>query len=493
MISKIKQLSRDTAIYGTSIVLGRFLNFLLTPFYTNFLHEKELAFVIYVYSALAFINIAYSFGMETAFFRFYKSDKQLVDENLHHKTVFSNAYMSIIFFSIISTLLIFIFSPQITNSFNNSHYNVSQSLIILIGFIPLLDALVLIPFAYLRMTHQAVKFSTLRFLAIFINVILNIYFIAYLHKGIEGIILAQIISSSIALLIFSTLIIKNFVFKINFKLVKEMLWFGLPTLPASVSAIILQVADRQIMEIIAPKYLAVYGVNYRLGIPMMIFVSVFEYAWKPFYLHHYKDEEAKELFSQVFTYFTVISMLLILFWSLFVDVIVKFPFPGGTLINHKYWIGLDIVPIVLWGYYFNGVFTNFNAGFLIQKKTKYLPIAVGVSAIFNVVLNILIIPQYTYVGAAWATFLAYLLEAVLIYWYSRKIYYIKYDWKKIFTILIITSCIILLNVYIKDYFTSWLLLLAIKFLLMLVFIILLFIFGFLNKHNLQFLKHFVKS
>lgn len=491
MNSKLKRLTKETSIYGLSMVLGRFLNFLLTPFYSNYLSKNELAFVIYVYSAIAFINLLYSFGMESAFFRFVKNDSNDIDEETHQSIVFSNSYLSILLLSSINTIILFSLSNVIPNFVKS--YDANPLLIKLISLIPVLDALVLIPFAYLRITRNAIKFSILRFVAILLNVVLNVVFLVFFRLGVWGVIYAQLISSSFALVLFIPQIIKLLRFKIDFKLLKQMFAFGLPTLPASFSAIILQVADRQIMEYISsPDILSNYGVNYRLAIPMMVFVSIFEYAWKPFYLNHYQDSDAKELFSKVLTYFTAFSMLLILFWTFSLDFIVKLPFLGGNFINPIYWSGLNIVPIVMFGYYFNGVFTNLNAGFLIQKQTKYLPIAMGIGAIVNIVLNFWLIPFWGIYGGAWATFVAYLITAIVIYLYSRKVYPIEYEWKKIVFQTVLTLFIVFFDLYMKVFLSLTSLLLFRAF-IFIIFLLILYILIVNRNINLQFLKEFLSK
>jgi O-antigen/teichoic acid export membrane protein len=233
--------------------------------------------------------------------------------------------------------------------------------------------------------------------------------------------------------------------------------------------------------------------NYRLGIPMMIFVSMFEYAWKPFYLSHFRDLEAKELFAKVFTYFTICSMVLILLWTFSLDFIIRMPFIGGKFVNPTYWVGLPIVPIVLWGYYFNGVFTNFNAGFLIEKKTNYLPIIVGIAAILNVVINILVIPKYNIYGAAWATFIAYLVEAVLIYYFTLKVYPIKYEWNKVFKVILIAGVLLLIDRYFYSTDITLLILFAERLVLLTLFVLLLFYFKIIKIAEFSFIKRFINK
>ena len=473
MDNKLKRLTKETSVYGISMILGRFLNFLLTPFYSNYLNQNELAFIIYIYSAIAFINIFYSFGMESAFFRFIKGDNPQSNDQNNESLVFSNAYISILILSIVNSLILYILSYTIPKFIQS--YPATPTLIQVIALIPVLDALVLIPFAYLRINRNALKFAILRFIAIFLNVLLNIIFLMYFSLGVWGVILSQLISSTVALCIFLPQIFKLLKFHLDTNLLKKMLSFGLPTLPASFSAIVLQVADRQIMEYIStPDVLANYGVNYRLAIPMMIFVSIFEYAWKPFYLNHYKDNDAKELFSKVLTYFTSVSMLLIVAWTFSLDYIVQLPFLGGKFINPIYWSGLAIVPIVMFGYYFNGVFTNLTAGFLIEKQTKYLPIAVGIGAVVNIILNFWLIPIYGIFGGAWATFIAYLLAAFVIYLFSRKIYPINYQWKLIFLMVISTILVVLIDIFVRFNLSSEALVLLFRIILLFLLSLLLY-------------------
>ncbi|HOV91554.1 MAG TPA: oligosaccharide flippase family protein [Candidatus Kapabacteria bacterium] len=481
--SRIQQLSKEIIIYGIANVLGRFLTFLLTPLYTNYLPMNDVGEIINIFSILAFVNIAYSYGMDSSFFRYYEIYKT---EN--PKQVFSNAYFSILFLCFINTLIIEIFAPQISVFFNlQNRITITR----LIALIPALDALVLIPFSLLRITNQAMKFSMFRFVAILINVALNVIFIVVLHYGVLGIIVAQIISSSAALLMMLPIILKNLQFHYDFQLIKKMLAFGLPTVPASISGIILQVADKPIMRLLTnSQNVAIYGVNYRLGIPMMLFVSVFEYAWKPFYLNHYKDEDAKELFSRIFTLFTIVAMLLLLVWTYSLEFVVRLPFIGGRLIKPDYWVGLDIVPIILFGYFFNGIYINLTAGFLIEKQTKYLPIAVVTAALINILANFLLIPNYTYWGGAWATFIAYLIAAIIIYLYSRKIYLINYDWRSIFETVLISAIFIIINLFLPE--SNLIVLFIERLILLIAFVAILYYLKIIKYSDLQVLKSFLK-
>lgn len=306
--------------------------------------------------------------------------------------------------------------------------------------------------------------------------------------GGMGVLLAQAISSLIGVLIILPEIIAHFKIKLDFKMLKEMFLFGIPTVPASFSAYILQLADVPILRALASSQDAgLYRVNYRLGIPMMMFVSVFEYAWKPFYLSHYEDQDAKPLFSRIFTYFTLISAFIFLLVGFFIEFIVKIPFLGGEFINHQYWGGLGIIPIILGGYYFNGAYTNFVAGFQIQKKTQYLPIAIGIGAIINIIINFITIPIFGFWGAAWATLIAYFISAIILYFFTLKIYPIQYEWKRVFIILCSTISCYMIGIELTknlDIVYS----LVVRFFIFFLYFALLFIFKLFDTKEIQTIK-----
>lgn len=489
MLSQVKKLGSDTLIYGFATVFGRFLNFLLTPMYSNLLVGPEYEFVIYIYSLLAFVNVLYSFGMETAFFRFFSQDNPE-----QAKKVFTHSFYFINVISLIFTVSILLGSDFIASLIADPSLESSGNLIRIAAFIPLFDALILIPMGFMRMTNQAKKFAGIRFSLILLTVILNFLFLMVFDLQAEGVLISQLIASFVGVVYLLPMIFKNFLNMLDLKLFIRMFKFGLPTLPASLAAIILQVADRPILTELTNSYkdVVTYQVNYRLGIPMMIFVTVYEYAWKPFYLSHFKEQNAKELFARVFTYFTLVAALVFLSISLFIEFIVKIPGIGGQyFINPEYWSGLHIIPIILAAYYFNGVFTNMSAGLLIEKKTKFLPIAVGAAAIINIAMNFVLIPIIGYTGAAWATFVAYLVSAIIIYSISRNIYPINYEWKRVFIIIFVTVLIYIVDLLISSLLSDlWSFLF--KLTLLVFFLLILKKLNFFVKEELMLIKSIIK-
>jgi len=458
---------------------------MLTPLYTNYLTVKEVGDITYLFSIIAFLNIIFSFGLDSAFFRFFKND-----DTEHNKKVFTHAYIGIASLSLLFTTIIIIFSKPVSGSLIDMKDG--YMLIILGALIPFFDALMTIPYSLLRMTRKARRFSLTRFVLIIVAVGLNVLFIVFFNWGPKGAFLAQVLANLAGVFIFFPEIIKNIKFKFDRSLLGDMLRFGIPTVPAMISGMILQVADRPILKILTTSHeVGMYSVNYRLGIPMMLLVAVFEYAWKPFYLSRYHDTDAKQLFARILTYFTVVCGLFFLITALFMEFIVRIPFIGGRFINPVYWSGMGIIPIILAGYYFNGVFNNFAAGFHIEKKTKYLPYAVGAGALTNIVLNFITIPIYGLWGAAWAVFFAYLVAAVTLYVFTRRIYVVKYEWLRLAKIWVLTTLIYFATNYFNRGFSlKWKFL--IDFAALIFFSILLFVFNVFTKGEIARIKGILK-
>lgn len=444
MQKEIKSLASDTLIYGVFTIAGRFLTFMLTPIYTNYMSVKANGEIAIIFTLIAFLAVINSFGMDAAFFRFYdKNDLQ------QSKKVFTHAYIYNVIVGGLSSIFVIIFAgkfaPFISDSPDGWKY-------VQIGIlIPFFDTLMVVPYGLLRMTRRAWRFAGTRFGLILLAIILNLLFLIIFRWGLEGVLLAQLLTNICGFLIFLPEIIHHFSKFFDFKLFKDMFKFGLPTLPASFSSIILQLADRPILkELTDFSQVAIYTVNYRLGIPMLLFAAVFDYAYKPFYLSHFEQKDAKYMFSRIITYFTLVGSIVFLVTSLFIEFIVKVPFIGGRFINPAYWSGMYIIPLILGGYYFNGMFNNLAAGFYITKRTNFLPIAVGIGAASNIVINLILIPIMGYSGAAWATLIAYFISVVILFVFSRKIYPMKYDFKRIFTIWILSVFVNFSTIYLTN-------------------------------------------
>ncbi len=486
---KIKSLASDTLTYGIFQTLGRFLSFLLTPLYSNYLSQDENGVVAYLFAIIALIVYIYSFGMEASFFRFFKQG-----DEANNRKVFSVSFLTITLISFSCTLLIVLFSGNLASSIIGDTYQNAQAIIQVAALIPLFDMLMVIPYGRLRMLHRVKRFAITRFCIILLSVTLNVFFLIFTELGILGVFFAQLIASFVGTCIFLPDIIKSLDFNFDKKLFKEMLKFGLPTLPASLSTVAMQMLDRPIMKLFTnDAQIGIYQINAKLAIPMMLMVTIFDYAWRPFYLSHYKDEEAPRLFGRVLTYFTLVCAAVFLFVTLFIDNIVRIPLWNGRYFIHQdYWHAMYIVPILLFGYFFSGVTNNFAAVFHIEKKTKYLPIAISLSAVISVVLNFTLIPKLGILGASIALLIAYFSGAALMKFFQRKVNFkVDYEWRRIALIFLATFIVFAIGKYIIYSFDLYIAF-VLKLLCLVLFFILLKLLGFFTKSELQFLKNFIR-
>lgn len=484
MQSKIRALASDTLVYGISTVAGRFLTFLLTPLYTNYLTAGEIGDVTAIYAMIAFVNIAYSLGLEPAFMRFWEKDNA---ERSHE--VFSAAFLGVTVLGIVVTGLTVLLAPYIAASSVLQLEGQGADVVRIAAFIPLFDALVLMPFARLRMQRKPRTFALLRLLAIIINVVLNVLFVVMWGWHVEGVVLAGVVSSAATFIFFLPSVVRrpssSVTLAASYSLLKDLLKFGLPTVPASFSSIMVQVVDRPLLLMMTSSaVVGLYQTNFRLAIPLMMFVTVFEYAWKPFYLSHRDDADAKTVFARVLTLFTIVCGAIFVVTATLMPYVVQMPFIGGRFINPAYWSGLHIIPIVMFAYFFNGVFINLAAGLHIEKRTGWLPVATGVAAALNVVFTLMLVPSMGIDGAAWAKVVAYVGSVVVLWWYVQRIYPMQYDLRRIATTILVTAAVYVGNMQYPSLMMAAIALPA--------YVVLLFATGVLERSTLQTLIKLVR-
>ncbi|RJQ64707.1 MAG: hypothetical protein C4517_01450 [Stygiobacter sp.] len=438
MLDKIKQLTKDTAVYGISTILGRFFGFILTPFYTHVLPDKgEMGIYNNYYAAIAFLNVVFIYGMDAAFMKYAS-----LNSGETKKKVFSTALIAVTVTTIILSVALYF----LQNSFM-SYLDIPEKYLLIdperfyrffyyLIFILILDTVTIIPFANLRLERKSKKFALIRLINIVVNLLLNLFFFIKLKWGMESIFVANLIASLLNLVLLAPDILQNLVMKIDKEYLRKMFWFGVPYLPASLSATIVQVINRPMVEKLTDyETLGVFSASYKLGTLMMLVVMMFQFAWQPFFLTNAKEKNAKEIFSKVLTLFLLFTSLLWIVISLFIDDVMKMKLFGISIYQERYQDGLVIVPIILLGYLFNGIYYNFQAGIYIEEKTKYFPIVTGAGAIVNVVANLLLIPALGIVGAALATLASYIVMAYGLYYYSQKFYKIEYELSKIARII----------------------------------------------------------
>ncbi len=311
MFEQIKRLGTDTAIYGVSTVVARLLNFVLVPLYTNLLTPAEFGVMANIYSYIAFIIVFYSFGMESAYFRFATS-KEIGGE----KDNFSTPYLSIFSMSLLLSLSIILFAVPLTSIFQITES--SYTLLYYTAGILFFDAIVMIPFASLRLQRKAKYFASAKVINIVLTIMLNIVMVYHLHWGLEGIFLSNLAASALTFLMMLPVTVRQFQFSFHSELFSGLSKFGLPLVPVAISGVLLQVVDRPILKyLMDDASVGIYQANFRLGIFMALINGMFEFAWRPFYLSHDKDPNAKQIFSRVMTYYLCGTLSVFLILSFF--------------------------------------------------------------------------------------------------------------------------------------------------------------------------------
>jgi O-antigen/teichoic acid export membrane protein len=489
MFQKIKRLSSETAIYGISTILGRFLNFLLVPFYTNILAPGDYGIVAYVYSLIAFVNVIYSYGMESAYFK-YSSTLEIGTIKQNFSTPFISLFGTSVLFSII---LVFLASP--IARMINVPIDDESILIYTVGILAF-DAVAIIPFAALRMEHKAKHFATIKFLNIVINVGMNLVLLLVFKMGVIGVFISGLTASVLTVVMLLPTIFRYLTKEFNLPLWKALMKFGLPYIPSGLAAMAIQVIDRPILRALTDDAtVGIYQANYRLGIFMMLIVLMYDYAWRPFYFSTAKEANAKEIFARVLTYLVLFMSAIFLLLTFFIGDIAKISIFGRHIIGQSYWSGLNIVPIVLLGYLFLGISTNLSAGIFIEKKTKYSPLVTGIAAVVNVAANFLLIPPFAMSGAAWATFIAYFVMAVTMYFVVQRIYPVSYEFSRLLKVAGSAVVVIMLYYFIpvENLFNSMTIVFLWKIFLIVLFLMLMYVMKFFHGGEISVIKRLWKG
>ncbi|MDA0986952.1 MAG: oligosaccharide flippase family protein [Bacteroidetes bacterium] len=486
MFQKIKSLFTQTAIYGTSTIVGRLLNFLLVPFYTNVLLPDEYGIVAYIFSIIALVGMIYGFGLEAAFFK-YSTSK----EGGNIEKTFSTSFLSLSVTSILLSTIILLNGEFILNTLSLEKLFLPS--IYFAAITLAFDSFAAIPFSLLRLKNQAKYFAIVKILNIVITILSNIYFLLYLDFGVNGIFLSSAIASVGTVIFLLPVIYKNFSFQKNYNLMENLWRYGLPLIPAGIATTSLQIIDRPILRILTTDAtVGIYQANYRLGIFMMLVVQMFDFAWRPFYFSHSNDADSKKIMSRVMIYFTLLLFLIFLIFSFFIPDIIALNIFGKSIIHQNYWSGLHIVPVILLAYLFFGLSNIFSAGLYIEKKTHLVPIASIIAAGLKIVLTFILVPFFEIMGAAIATLVAYLSLAITMLLLSQKAYPIQYEWARFSKITFVSLIIFLTTIFFEQYASNQIIL---KIILLLLFIPLLYLFKFFNAEEKNKIKKilFAKS
>ncbi|MBN1463285.1 MAG: polysaccharide biosynthesis C-terminal domain-containing protein [Paludibacteraceae bacterium] len=444
-MGKMKSLAKDTAIYGVSSILGRFLNWCLVPIYTYVLKDSaEYGIITNLYAWTALLLVLLTYGMETGFFRFMNKET----ENPQH--VYSTTLLSIGFSSLLFAIGIIILQNPITQALG---YNGFNEYIWMMGIVVAVDAFTSIPFVYLRQQKRPIKFAAIKLAMIFINIALNLFFLIvcpWLLKtnpdlvnwfynpnyGVGYILIANLVSTSAVLVMLLPEIFKaSLIF--DKALLKRMLSYSFPLLILGVAGIANQTIDKIIFPFLYHDYtegmrqLGIYGACFKVAMVMMMFTQAFRFAYEPFVFGQHKDKNSKEAYSDAMKFFVIFSLLIFLGMVFYLDFI-------KLLIAPSYWEGLQIVPIILASYLFQGIYFNLSLWYKLTDKTRYGAYFSIIGLVLNFTINFFLIPIFGYIACAWASFASYFLIMLLSYFYGQKYFPIDYQLIKISRYVLIT-------------------------------------------------------
>lgn len=433
-MASLKSLFKDTAIYGLSSIVGRFLNYLLVPLYTAKLSAASGGYGVitnmYAYTALVLVIL--TFGMETTFFRF--SNK----EGENPQKVYSTVLIAVGSVAMAFVALIFAFIGPLSEVMGYSDH---PSYIWVMALTVAIDAFLCIPFAYLRYKKKAVKFAALKMLNIIFNILLNVMFFAILpglyasHPDEIGKIYDPSIGAGYAFYInlaCSAMLVfcfykelTGFNYSFDRQLMRRMFSYSWPILVLGIAGILNQTADKILFPYIydvenSHEQLGIYGAASKIAMIMAMITQAFRYAYEPFVFGNSKEKDSRDTYAKAMKYFIVFTLLAFLVVVGYLDIL-------KHIIGSDYWPGLKVVPIVMAAEIMMGIYFNLSFWYKLIDKTIWGAWFSGIGCVVLISVNVIFVPQYGYMACAWAGFAGYGTAMLLSYIIGQKYYPIKYD------------------------------------------------------------------
>lgn len=440
-MSVLRKLAGQTAIYGVSSIVARFLNYLLTPLYTSRGVFAPAAFgvITSLYAWTAFLNVVLTFGMETTFFRFANKHEQ--SGRVYATAVYLLAATTTVFI-----VLGLLFAHGIASFIGYPEHATSvRLLVVIIG----IDAITVVPMARLRQENRPWRFAAINVISVIVNIAFNLFFLAYCMPkynagqsnalidavynpafGVGYVFLANVISTGLKFLMllpeWPSFRTSSEHAGFDAKLLRPMLAFGLPLLVAGLAGMTNETADRVLMKHLLPANIAdtqigIYGACYKLAILITLFIQAFRFAAEPFFFSHAKEKNSRLTFARIMNIFVAVCMGAFLLVMLFLDLFKWF------IPNPAYWPGLVVVPILMLANVFLGIYYNQSVWYKLSDRTRAGGTIAIIGAVITLVLLFWWIPIWGYVGAAWATFICYASMATISYVWGQKHYPIPYN------------------------------------------------------------------
>ena len=431
--SSLTRLLSQTAIYGLSSIIGRFLNYFLVPLYTYKIAAASGGYgvVTNIYAYTALLLVILTFGMETTFFRF--ANKDGVDPD----KAFSTASLSVGFVSLIFAILCIVFITPISTLMGYADH---PEYIGIMSVVVALDAFQAILFARLRQQNRAVKFAVLKLSFIFFNILLNLFvcLVATKLKMTMPNLMAWFDPDYLVGYIFIVNLLctasvtfgfipemKALRLGIDFSLLKQMLKYTWPLLLLGICGILNQVADKIIYRYLVPGQegevqLGIYGACVKIAMIMAMITQAFRYAYEPFVFNENKDKNSKENQAKVMKYFIMFTLFAFLAVMFYLDLF-------KYIIKNDYWEGLRVVPIVMMAEIFMGIYFNLSFWYKLTDRTRWGAIMSGIGCAVLLAINIIFVPKVGYVACAWGGVAGYGVCMLLSYFLCQKYYNVPYD------------------------------------------------------------------
>ena len=458
----LKSLAKETAIYGVSSIVGRFLNYLLVPVYTIALPASSGGYgvVTNIYAWVALMLVLLTCGMETGFFRFANKGQ---DDPMR---VYSTTLLSVSIGSVVFVVWGLLFLEPIAGwlEYGEHPWYIGMMMIVVA-----MDAIQSIPFAYLRYKKRPIKFAALKLLFIFLNIALNLFYYVVLKGNDVGYaFLFNLICTSVVMLCMIPEL-RGFTYVLDRELLKRMLRYSLPLVILGVAGILNQVADKIIFPFVYPDeaeatvQLGIYGAASKIAMIMAMFTQAFRFAYEPFVFGKSKEKDSREMYAQAMKFFIIFTLLAFLAVMFYLDIL-------RHIIGRDYWDGLRVVPIVMAAEIFMGIYFNLSFWYKLIDETRWGAYFSLTGCTILILMNIFLIPKYGYIACAWAGFTGYGVAMLLSYFVGQKKYPIQYDLKAIGMYVLLAAVLYLAaeyvpidNIYLRMAYRTVLLILFIAY------------------------------
>ncbi|HEY5461966.1 MAG TPA: oligosaccharide flippase family protein [Hanamia sp.] len=450
-MSSIKKLAGQTMWYGVSSIAARFLFYLLTPYFTTKLSVAKYGDMSLMYAAIPFLNVIFTYGIETAFFRFSTKESD-------SKAIYNTSIISILGSTLFLTAILIFFKSSIAHLLrldNNPEYIFYAALIIAF------DTLCTLPFAKLRLDQRPRKYALIRIATIVIQILVTYFLLSVCPRlatenphgffatfynpnyGVGYIIIANLIASFSAL-IFLHKEFFSFEFKFNKKIWVAMMIYSMPLIIAGFGGMINETFDRIMLSWLAPvttitaakDQVAIYSACYKLSILITLFIQAFRLGAEPFFFKQAEGQNPQKVYARVMKFFVITITIMFLVVALYLD-IWKYFLSTNKAKLEIYWTGLKVVPILLLANMFLGIYYNLSIWYKLTHKTIAGAYITLIGAALTLLINYFFIPYFGYMACAWATFLCYFSMMVISFIWGQKDYKIPYAWKKLSAYIII--------------------------------------------------------